>query len=58
MHEGMRFLWERSLAGALLQVLARGEPAGAAEADPGRLGPGSTVRDLTGGWATGITNHG
>ncbi|XP_035998726.1 rab5 GDP/GTP exchange factor isoform X1 [Fundulus heteroclitus] len=40
----MRLLWERSVAGPVLQVLEGGVPAGAAEADPGRLGLGRKVR--------------
>lgn len=42
--EGMRLLWQRSLAGPVLQVLEGGVPAGTAETDPGRLGLGGKVR--------------
>lgn len=40
----MRLLWQRCMAGPVLQVLAGRVPAGPAEADPGRLGLGGKVR--------------
>lgn len=42
--KGMRLLRKCSVAGPVLQVLEGGVPAGAAEADPGRLGLGGEVR--------------
>lgn len=39
LQQGLWLLWQRSLAGPVLQVLAGGVPAGPAEADPGGLGP-------------------
>ena len=42
--KGMWLLWQRSMAGPVLQVLEGGVPAGAPKTDPGRLGLGRKVR--------------
>ncbi len=42
--KGLRLLWQRSMAGPVLQVLEGGVPAGAAETDPRWLGLGRKVR--------------
>lgn len=44
MQKGVRLLWQRGMAGPVLQVLEGGVPAGTAETDPGRLGLGREVR--------------
>lgn len=40
----MWLLWQRSMAGPVLQVLEGGVPACTTETDPGRLGLGRKVR--------------
>lgn len=42
--KGMRLLWQRGMAGPVLQVLEGGVPPCTPETDPGRLGLGRKVR--------------
>lgn len=48
--ERMWLLWQRSMAGAVLQVLEGRIPAGTTKTDPGRLGFGRKVRHCAASW--------